>query len=165
MTRHKQAVSDDQPLVERQRLLLELEEDALRSEKEKTTTTTASRRTQSSAARIDVATLIQETCSRLEARLTRLEELLEAMRGASVSTAPAKDYYTTAEAAQLLGKRTYTVREWCRLGRVNAEKAAFGRGLDEEWRISHDELVRIQNEGLLRLQPASRLRTVRRLGS
>lgn len=165
MTRQKQAVSGDRPLVERQRLLLELEEDALRSAKEDTTSRTAARRTPRSAARIDVTTLIQETCSRLEARLTRLEELLHEMRTAHAPAAPAKDYYTTAEAAQLLGKRTYTVREWCRLGRVHAEKAASGRGLDEEWRISHDELVRIQNEGLLRLQPASRVRTVRRLGS
>ena len=43
-----------------------------------------------------------------------------------------KDSYTTTEAAQILGKRPYTVREWCRLGRVRADKTFSGRGIDEE---------------------------------
>ena len=60
-----------------------------------------------------------------------------------------KESYTTAEAAKILQRRPYTVREWCRLGRVNAYKTESGRGIDEEWRISREELIRIQNEGLL----------------
>ena len=62
-----------------------------------------------------------------------------------------KESYTTSEVAGILSKRPYTVREWCRLGRVNAEKTFCGRGIDEEWRVSHEELQRIQNEGLLPL--------------
>jgi hypothetical protein len=68
---------------------------------------------------------------------------------------PPRDYYTTAEAAKLLGKRPFTVREWCRHGRVRCAKAPSGRGLDGEWRISRAELERIRNEGLLPL-PRSR---------
>jgi hypothetical protein len=60
-----------------------------------------------------------------------------------------KDWYTTAEVAQVLGKAEFTVREWCRHGRVNAKKRACGRGKSQEWIISHAELERIRNEGLL----------------
>lgn len=60
-----------------------------------------------------------------------------------------KDWYTTADVAQIVGKAEFTVREWCRLGRVFAEKRRCGRGISQEWTISHAELLRIQNEGLL----------------
>ena len=60
-----------------------------------------------------------------------------------------KDYYSTAEVAKVLGKAEFTVREWCRLCRVYAEKRQTGRGRAKEWMISHEELTRIQNEGLL----------------
>jgi len=33
--------------------------------------------------------------------------------------------------------------------RINAFKAMCGRGSEDEWRVSHRELERIQNEGLL----------------
>jgi hypothetical protein len=75
-----------------------------------------------------------------------------------------KDWYTTAEAARILERAEWTVREWCRLGRVNADKRPCGRGRSQEWIISHEELQRIRNEGLL---PDSRIirrqtRTIRR---
>ena len=90
--------------------------------------------------------------------LYALEERLESIEGSLVHILEVmqvcdyrkqKEWYTTSEVAKILGKRPYTVREWCRLGRVNAEKGISGRGLDEEWRISNDELKRIGNEGLL----------------
>ncbi|MBI3465104.1 MAG: hypothetical protein HY000_18915 [Planctomycetes bacterium] len=62
-----------------------------------------------------------------------------------------KDWYTTAEVATLLGKAEFTVREWCRNRRVNAEKRECGRGRSREWVVSDHELKRIQNEGLLPL--------------
>lgn len=62
---------------------------------------------------------------------------------------PQKECYTTAEAAAILGRRPFTVREWCRHGRVNAVKADCGRGASDEWRISRAELDRIRNDGLL----------------
>jgi hypothetical protein len=80
--------------------------------------------------------------------LTRLERI-EAALDMLVSQKMVKDYYTTAEVAQILGKAEFTVREWCRLGRVWAEKRDCGRGNSKEWIVSHVELTRVQNEGLL----------------
>lgn len=90
--------------------------------------------------------------ARLERRFEGLEALLQDLRDALAERRRVKESYTTAEAAELLGKRPYTVREWCRYGRVNATKAMCGRGGEEEWRISHEELERIRNEGLLPLR-------------
>lgn len=60
-----------------------------------------------------------------------------------------KEYYSTGELAQILGKAEFTVREWCRNGRIWAEKRECGRGNSKEWMISQVELERVQNEGLL----------------
>jgi hypothetical protein len=67
-----------------------------------------------------------------------------------------KDWYGTEEVAQLLGKADFTVREWCRNGRVNAQKRGSGRGKFQSWVISREELQRLQREGLL---PINRKRT------
>jgi len=78
-------------------------------------------------------------------RLSRIERLLQSL----VDQRTIKEWYSTAEVAQLLGKAEFTVREWCRLGRVRAEKKKCGRGVSSEWIISHEELTRVRNEGLL----------------
>ena len=75
----------------------------------------------------------------IEERLTRIEEALRLL----VQQKTVKDWYTTAEVAQLLGKAEFTVREWCRLRRVHARKRPCGRGLSQEWIISHAELQRL----------------------
>jgi hypothetical protein len=84
----------------------------------------------------------------LKERLLRIEGMLESILGQW--SAP-REFYSTSEVAILLGKAEFTVREWCRLGRILAEKRACGRGLSKEWMISHDEVQRIKNEGLLPL--------------
>ncbi|WP_238602939.1 helix-turn-helix domain-containing protein [Fimbriiglobus ruber] len=61
----------------------------------------------------------------------------------------AKDWYTTAKVANLLGRKEYTVREWCRLKRILAEKRGSGRGPHAAWVVSHAELLRYQRDGLL----------------
>jgi len=66
-----------------------------------------------------------------------------------VSQRTIKDWYTTQDIATMLGKAEYTVREWCRLGRIRAKKAPCVRGGEQEWRVSHEELLRYQKEGLL----------------
>lgn len=81
----------------------------------------------------------------LIARLDRIENLLTNL----VEHEPPKEFYTTAEVACLVGRAEWTVREWCRLGRILAEKRKCGRGVSKEWMISHNELERIRNEGLL----------------
>jgi hypothetical protein len=60
-----------------------------------------------------------------------------------------REFYTTKQAAELLDKDEYTVREWCRNGRVNAQKRRSGRGKFLEWIIARAELDRYQREGLL----------------
>lgn len=64
-----------------------------------------------------------------------------------------REFYTVKQVAEMLGKKEYTVREWCRLGRLAAKKLPGGRGNEGEWRIPHEELERYQNEGLLPLSP------------
>jgi excisionase family DNA binding protein len=81
----------------------------------------------------------------LAARLDRIESALQAL----VERQRVRDYYTTEEAAKALGRSEYTVREWCRLGRIHAEKKGSGRGKYQSWVVCHDELLRVQREGLL----------------
>jgi hypothetical protein len=64
-----------------------------------------------------------------------------------------KEFYTTGEVAEKMNKAEFTVREWCRLGRIHAEKRTCGRGTAREWMISHSEFVRLQSYGLLSLGP------------
>jgi Helix-turn-helix domain len=88
----------------------------------------------------DISVLL-ERLDRIEAAITLLGE-----------ERAVKDWYTTAEMATLLGKAEFTVREWCRLGRVRAEKQLSGRGAFPAWIVSRDELRRYQREGLLPLR-------------
>lgn len=83
--------------------------------------------------------------ARLAEQLDRIEQMLETLLGERIP----QEYYSTTEAAKILERADFTVREWCRHGRVLAEKRACGRGNSREWMISHDELIRIQSEGLL----------------
>jgi hypothetical protein len=81
----------------------------------------------------------------VEERLARIELLLSTL----VNRESVKDSYTTGEVGKILDKSEYTAREWCRQGRVRAAKRACGRGRAKEWIVSHEELTRIRNEGLL----------------
>jgi Helix-turn-helix domain len=86
----------------------------------------------------------------LTERLDRIESLLAAL----VEQKILKDFYTTAEVGKILGKSDYTVREWCRQGRVHGSKRECGRGTASEWVIARAELDRIRNEGLRPLRIA-----------
>lgn len=92
-------------------------------------------------------------------RIASLEQTIADLRDSILSQQLTKESYSTHEVASILGRKPYTVREWCRLQRINAYKAMCGRGCEEEWRVSHEELCRIQNEGLL---PAKREIDIRR---
>ena len=84
----------------------------------------------------------------LHERLERIEQAIVLL----VREKTAKEWYTTEEAAKIVGKAEFTVREWCRNARIQAEKRNSGRGAFPAWVISHQELVRYQREGLLPIQ-------------
>lgn len=85
----------------------------------------------------------------IEARLERVESLLRQL----VDRQRVQEWYTTEEFARIVGKAEFTVREYCRFGRVRAEKRKTRSGPYATWSISHEELQRYQREGLL---PSSR---------
>ena len=78
-------------------------------------------------------------------RLDRIEAVLNLL----VKQHTIKDFYTTDEVAEILGRAPFTVRELCRLHRIEAQKRSCGRGTSQEWMISHAELQRIRSGGLL----------------
>jgi len=78
-------------------------------------------------------------------RFDRIEELLRTL----IEQRKVKDWYSVNEVAEMLGKAPFTIREHARLGRISASKRKSGRGPHSEWMVSHEELIRIQNEGLL----------------
>ena len=81
-------------------------------------------------------------------RLERIEAALKVL----IEHRTVKDWYTTEETAKILGKAEFTIRNYCRLGRIRGEKKTSGRGKFQSWVISHDELLRIQREGILPLR-------------
>lgn len=92
-----------------------------------------------------------EQLNLLLAQLDRIEAALAAL----LRQRTAKEYYTTEEAARLLGLAEFTVRNYCRLGRIRAEKKGSGRGRYQSWVVSHAEIERVRREGLLPLGRAA----------
>ena len=84
--------------------------------------------------------------------LQETQTLQREVRDLLLNQKTVKDFYTTSEVATLLDKSEFTVREWCRNGRVHAKKQGSGRGKHQAWVISREELQRIQREGLLALK-------------
>jgi hypothetical protein len=62
-----------------------------------------------------------------------------------------QEFYSTEEFARHVDKAEFTVREWCRNGRLNANKRKDGRGPNKAWTIPHSELERYRKDGLLPL--------------
>jgi hypothetical protein len=87
----------------------------------------------------------------LEERLERIESMLAGL----VERQTVKDFYEVEEFASSVRKACFTVREWCRLGRIRAEKKLSGRGAYARWAVPHSELLRYQREGLLPLGGSS----------
>jgi hypothetical protein len=92
---------------------------------------------------------VRASLKRLEESQKQIADALAELKERSLLPVPARESYSSTEVAQLLGKRPFTVREWCRLGRVNAKKRACGSGAFLDWEISQGEVERIRNHGLL----------------
>jgi hypothetical protein len=88
----------------------------------------------------------------IEADLRTLLDRIETKLDQIINRHQIQDYYSTSDIAEILKRSEFTVRQWCRLRRVHAEKRPCGRGRSQEWMISHSELQRIQSEGLLPLE-------------
>lgn len=88
--------------------------------------------------------LLSQIIERLDQLQIGLDQLVEREK--------IKEWYTTEELAKVVGKAEFTVREWCRLGRIKAQKRQSGRGKFLAWVVSHEELLRFQREGLLPLK-------------
>lgn len=80
----------------------------------------------------------------IDERLEKIEALLVVL----IERQQVKDWYSVEEFARIVGRAEFTCREWCRHGRIRAEKKGSGRGAYASWAISHDELLRFQREGL-----------------
>ncbi len=90
---------------------------------------------------------IFEVLGSVDMRLGNFEKLVAGMGLAIVERQPEKEWYTTAELADLLGKSDFTVREkWCNQGRIECEKHPDSG----KWRIPAHEVHRLQNGGALK---------------
>jgi len=85
---------------------------------------------------------------RLRERLDRIDAMLAVL----VERQQVREWYTTHEFARAVGKAEFTIREYCRLGRLHAEKRQSGRGQHPQWVLSHGELERYRRHGLLALR-------------
>ena len=86
-------------------------------------------------------------------RLTGLEKVAAEIRELLVGQRQVKEWYSTRELAEMLGKSHYTVQErWCNEGRIECEKdPATGR-----WRIPGHEVRRLMAGGGVRARESSK---------
>jgi hypothetical protein len=81
-------------------------------------------------------------------RLANIEGLLARLLNERL----VRDHYTVEQFAQRVERDPFTVREWCRRGRIRAAKKGSGRGRYQAWVIGHAEFLRFEREGLLPMQ-------------
>ncbi len=92
--------------------------------------------------------LLSQLLSDFGSQLTELELRLGSL-GENSPRSSEREFYTVTEFAELVGKSIYTVRQWCRLYRIHAEKCDSGHGDSKSWKIPATELARYRNHGLL----------------
>lgn len=71
-------------------------------------------------------------------------EMLEKM--AFHQTAPAPKSLSPEDFASAIGRKPFTVREYCRFGQIQAKKI-IGRSRSGEWRIPYEEIARFKEMG------------------
>lgn len=109
---------------------------------------------QSSYATVDYRWFDDRFANLLE-RLSALEKSLSTMHQQVAESSEKheptlnREYYSVGEFSELVGRGEYTVREWCRMARIHAEKCDSGRGEAKNWKIPAQELQRYRDHGLL----------------
>ena len=96
---------------------------------------------------MDTADPVLALLASVESRLARIEaevvSRLDRLERHQVQ-AVVRDAYTVPQAAERLPYSEWTIRRACSTGRIRGVKSRNGR----DWRIPHDELVRVEAEGL-----------------
>jgi hypothetical protein len=101
----------------------------------------------------EVAERVNEAVNRLNEAVERWNVVAEDIKKWIDQRPHEKEVWTTREVALEFKRRPYTVREWCRHGRMKAQKLPGGRGKQGEWRIAREEIDRYRREGLLPSPP------------
>jgi hypothetical protein len=81
----------------------------------------------------DIRTLLTTLITKIDRLAERLDKPEQKAR------------YTVNEASRLTGLSRWTIRDACNHGRVNAQR--HGGPTKWEWRIPHEEVVRLMNDG------------------
>jgi len=102
----------------------------------------------------NVVSMLSDMSATLHEMKATLMTIQEDMKVSPGNPPDPRESYSVQEAAELLQKNEYTIREWCRLGRINASKREERRGGSAIWSISADEVTRYRNEGLLPVDPS-----------
>ena len=92
-----------------------------------------------------MSTYIENSLDDLHRKIRLIHAMLEKLLAERTD----RDWYDIDEAALVLGLDPWTLRNYCRLGRVHADKKRSGRGRHKSWIISRAEIQRVQREGLL----------------
>jgi hypothetical protein len=92
-----------------------------------------------------MAPSLKAATTTIDERLERIESLLLSL----VEKERVREWYSVEEFSRIVGRAALTCREWCRNGRIQAEKKKSGRGAHASWVICDAELQRFQREGLL----------------
>ncbi len=91
--------------------------------------------------------LILQTLLMLGQRLAAMEEKVIEVHQLVHAQRVEKEWYSTGELAEALGKSQYTVQErWCNEGRIECEKDSDSG----KWRIPRDEYRRLVSGGSLK---------------
>ena len=90
-----------------------------------------------------------ELSAKLDSLIQRVDDLaaMISQMHPPASAVSGRTWYNVAEAAEQMGKAVFTVREWCRLGRLAADRRS-GSGKGQGWMIAATEIERYRNDGL-----------------
>lgn len=98
---------------------------------------------------IDMET-IEVSNARIEDKINLLLNCFGSL-SAAIDHPKQQEWYSTDQVAKIFSVKTLTVQDWCRDGRIRAEKQRTGRGRYLTWVISHREIERFRKEGHLPL--------------